>query len=252
MILKGKYFLNAANNAIMNLPNMDDGVDMRFTFTLNGTQYSGSTMRLTNYQTSWTVAYYCDTTISETGYASATIVTCAPGMSGTYNYPEARIIDFGEDGSEVTFYSSDVEQMFNLLFIPLPDDEFVSEPNFVQVTNKIMDKMVSEAFSKFNSCKPTMTQLLNSSSGATSVTATLSDYDMVFIRANTYSGYTPLCYAYPSKLMCSVVGTGTFPIQVADNSKYSVFNSSSAKITYASGNSGKLFQVYGLKIPEVN
>jgi hypothetical protein len=210
-------------------------------------------MRFDSWGSDWQVSYY-NTSGSYFPDGSSSVIAgyCNPPVEVLdYHSQEARLIDFGDEPQTVTM-NADVEQMFNLLFIPLSDDEFVSEPNFVQVTNKIMDKMVSEAFSKFNSCKPTMTQLLNSSSGATSVTATLSDYDMVFIRANTYSGYTPLCYAYPSKLMCSVVGTGTFPIQVADNSKYSVFNSSSAKITYASGNSGKLFQVYGLKIPEVN
>lgn len=254
MILKGKYWL-ASNEAMAQLEYSDFGISARYTVQPydDGVIYNCTTIRISNYNSDWYVAYYASTGIFENGNYSIYVLNGNLTVESTYPYGiGSRIVDFGETPQEVEITSSQ-EAMFNALFTPLSENEFVSESNLVQVTNKMMDLAVSEALNKFNNMKPTITTLLQNTSGTTSISTTLSNYDIVFLRANAYNSsstsYTPLCYAYPAKLLA---GVSSFPIQVADNSKYSVFTATPSNISYTSGGNGKLYQVYGLKIPEVN
>lgn len=264
MILKGKYFLNFYRSFSLSsdISDFDEGLSANVAVPYTATFDYGtgvkvhrfSELRIANsYHSSgmFDIYYYfADADDIAIAGASMTAARWHHGTGVSYPFGNAvRFIDFG-DTPVTCNVSTAYEKFFNTVFISV-DNEFVSEPNLAQVTNKIMDKMVQEAFTKFESCKPTMSAaLLNNTSGTTSLSATISDYDLLFIRANTYSNYTPLCYTIPAKLMCDAVGSsGSFAVQVADNSKYSNFTAKPSGITYSAGNSGKLYQVYGLKIP---
>lgn len=252
MILKGKYKVN--NTGLANVPVLQsDGPPP--IYPINFTDATGI---------AWVgLAFFCASKgAGELYFTSATdsweeswdAYCTATGFEG--GAVNCTTIDFGDVGQEIDdeFYI-DVLAYVLVKVVEAVEGEFLSESNFAYVTNKLLDEMYTESMTKIEKLRPTMTQLLNNSSGVSSVTVNdstkgkLSDYDIVFIVANSYSNWSPLAYAFPAKMLCSAVGTGTFPIQVAENDKYSVFNGSATGITYKSGNSGKLYQVYGLKIP---
>lgn len=260
MILKGKYWL-ASNEAMAQLEYSD--FDVRANFTVrpfnDGVSYACTTIRISNYNSDWYVSYYASTGIFENGNYSIHVLDGNLTIETTYPYGiGSRIVDFGETPQTVELTASQ-EEIFNALFTQLADDEFVSEPNLVQVTNKIMDKLLAEAIAKIEKCKPTLTTVLNNTSGATSLSASINNYDLLFLRATTYTGtsYTPLCYVIPAKMMFSsdfgVGSSGNFLVQVADNSKYTNFKATASGLTRSAGSSssypGKIYQVYGLKFP---
>jgi hypothetical protein len=263
MILKGKYWLKIDNLEMYALPFFETEVAVDYSVTLNGVTYNLPIMRFDSWDSDWQVSYY-NTSGSYFPDGSSSVIAgyCNPPVEIIdYHSQEARLIDFGDEPQTVTM-DTDTEQVFNLLFIPLSEDEFVSESNLVQVTNKIIDKIYQEAVAKIEKCKPTLTTVLNNTSGATSLSASINDYDLLFLRATTYTGssYTPLCYVIPAKMMFSSFGVGSsgnFLVQVADNSKYTNFKATASGLTRSAGSSssypGKIYQVYGLKFPtEVN
>lgn len=251
MKVKGKYWLNIYNLQMGNLNNFDTSLDIPFTSQINKGEDPGTfaSLRFENSSGSWYVTYYHQDPNLSPIYSVGGVSALAPFYS--YHYT-SRLIDFGPEEITFTPQSDYAEQAFNLLYTPMPDDEYVDDCALAYASNSLLNAMLSDARSYANQYKPTLSTLLNNSSGTTSLSTSIKDYDILFVRANTYSTYTPLCYAIPTKAICAAVGTsGSFPIQIADNSKYSVYTGRPTGLTYASGNNGKLFQVYGLRIPEV-
>lgn len=268
MIVKGKYLLSAAND---DLAELETDASMHGTFTafVDGIRYTFNKMRLTGYSTSWSVSYYSPIVIPPDGGIQVFISSSTPGGDTHYYRPEARVVDFGDVEQTITFGDSVAEQMFSLLFIPLAEDEFVNELNLAKVTNKILDQMYVETVDQIAALKPVVTTVHNNNSATTNPNLgsyDLSDYDLVFLRANAYNTYTPLCQTFPAKLMCEAVrgGAESFDITFSDNAAWTTFTVSrgpdtNGKPNYYIGKSGSsntsrpgvIKQLYGVKLPEV-
>ena len=242
MILKGKYYLNITSVT-------SGGAQFDVTYTKGDIQFTSLIIEGTGLDTK--VHGFCTLTALDHVHGTYT------NANGAEYDNVGRVFDFGDTAQDITNSAS--ELLFNKVFIPLAEGEFVSEPNLAQVTNKIMDKLLAEAIAKIEKCKPTLTTVLNNTSGATSLSASINNYDLLFLRATTYTGssYTPLCYVIPAKMMFSsdfgVGSSGNFLVQVADNSKYTNFKATASGLTRSAGSSssypGKIYQVYGLKFP---
>jgi hypothetical protein len=253
MILKGKYWLKIDNPEMHTLPYFDAGIDVNYSVTLDGVMYNLPIIRFSSGSSNWQVSYYnASGSYFPNGVSSVIAGYCNPPVGIIdYHSQEARLIDFGDEPQTVTM-DTDVETMFNLLFIPLPSDEFVNESNLVQVTNNMLDLIYNTAMSEYEITKPTITRILNNTSGQKNLTADLSKYDIIFIRANAYTGWDPLCYAIPAKAILKDLTS--FVVKVADNSKYTFWVMSASGLTYQSAATaskpGQLFQVYGLSYGE--
>lgn len=250
MILKGKYWLNVDSlvqydgDAYLNLSNIS------YRILDNNNEHTFNQLLLSKYVSQIIVEYI---SFHEDSGDYLSLEVCRyPAQDSTPVYPQwlARLVDFGETEQYVDLPEED-EALFNSIFYVLPEGQFVNTQNIAHIGNSVLDMIWSEAKSKFESCKPQMIQLLNSSAGATKVNGDFSNIDITFLRASSYASYTPLCYAIPTKAICNVTGENTFKFQVADNAKYTRFLGAKSSITRESNSgSGELHQVYGLKIPE--
>lgn len=257
MILQGKYLLT--NNEALSqvyLAVWTLSAPFKVTPYDDNVEYNCNSITFEMYGTDWYVSYNLASGKFPTNNSSSLCVLQYNLVfdETTPLYPQnytSRIIDFGDTPIEINL-TSEEENAFNMLFASLSAKSCMNSINFIQGINEMMDKMVDKTLSKFGSCRPVMATLLNNSSGATSVSADMTYYDLIFIRSKTKEGttYEPVSYTIPMKLMFSAINnTGTFKIQIADNSAYAIYNASTSGITYASGNAGKLRQVYGLKFP---
>lgn len=268
IVVKGKYLLSAANDNMVGLQT-DTGMYGTFTAFVDGIRYTFNEMRLTAENTRWKVSYYSPVVIPPNGSTQVFISTSISGDKTVYHQPEARVVDFGDVEQTITFGSSVAEQMFSLLFSPLAEDEFVNELNLAKVTNKILDQMYVETMDQIETLKPVVTTIHNNNSATTNSNLSsynLSEYDLVFLRANAYNTYTPLCQTFPAKLMCEAVkgGAENFEVTFSDNAAWTTFIVSRGPDTNgkphyyiaksSSSNTsrpGVIKQMYGVKLPEV-
>lgn len=256
MILNGSYVLNSTVYGLETRISYDrsDSITATFTTVIDGTVHTFNNLDIGVYSDS---TY--DTRVTYYGDIQIQAVTASIHYGYCNFYPEysARVITFTKPVEINESQHSLFCIAFTEIFTPLTADTFADAINVAEVVNNIIDETVNLAYDKFNSLKPTMTQLLNSSDGTGEISASsFNNYDLIFIRGNSYKGWTPLCYVLPNKRVMEAVGSsGSYKFQTADNGKFTAYTVTKGSITRSavssSSNPGSLFQAYGLIIPTV-